>query len=149
MGRRLERLADCNSVFTSIFLKHMHYTPGLLSGLWQGRMLVRNTPSSFSLTMPSMQTLCKHLRCPRRSASSPLVPLLHPYSCVFANTVAWMSNQTNMLPQAASKMHGSTARRDSMSLRCVFQPYEPDDVWYLAALDEVLADESSMYSAFL
>ena len=36
------RLADCNSVFTPVSLKRMHYTPGLLSGLWQGRMLVRS-----------------------------------------------------------------------------------------------------------
>ncbi|KAI9566351.1 hypothetical protein HD554DRAFT_2025645 [Boletus coccyginus] len=33
------RLADCNSLFTPISLKRKHYTPGLLSGLWQGRML--------------------------------------------------------------------------------------------------------------
>ncbi|KAF8438195.1 hypothetical protein L210DRAFT_930749 [Boletus edulis BED1] len=33
------RLADCNSLFTPLSLKRMHYTPGLLSGLWQGRML--------------------------------------------------------------------------------------------------------------
>ena len=36
------RLADCISVFDPISLKRMHYTPGLLCGLWQGRMLVRH-----------------------------------------------------------------------------------------------------------
>jgi hypothetical protein len=127
------RLADCNSVFTPVSLKRMHYTPGTLSGLWQGRMLVRNArpPAvhithdhvfSSSLTTPSTETSCKHLRCPRCSASSPLTSLPHPYSCVFASTIAWMSNQTSLLPQAASKTHGSTVRRVSTRLRCVFQP---------------------------
>lgn len=129
------RLADCNSVFTPVSLKRMHYTPGILSGLWQGRMLVCNMDALpllissndlvfySSLTTPSTETLCKHLRCHRRSASSPLTSLPHPYSCVFANTIAWMSNQTSLSPQAASKTHGSTARRISTRLRCVFQPY--------------------------
>ncbi|KAF9225151.1 hypothetical protein BS17DRAFT_871950 [Gyrodon lividus] len=33
------RLADCNCLFTPVSLKRIHYTPGLLRGLWQGRML--------------------------------------------------------------------------------------------------------------
>ncbi|KAF8837626.1 hypothetical protein BDN67DRAFT_1013741 [Paxillus ammoniavirescens] len=33
------RLADCSYLFSPVSLKRTHYTPGLLSGLWQGRML--------------------------------------------------------------------------------------------------------------
>ena len=42
------RLADCNNVFTPISLKRLHYTPGLLCGLWQGRMLVRDVAPAVS-----------------------------------------------------------------------------------------------------
>ena len=47
------RLADSNSIFKPISLKRMHYTPGLLSGLWQGRMLVRITSMPYSLVSRS------------------------------------------------------------------------------------------------
>ncbi|KIJ66590.1 hypothetical protein HYDPIDRAFT_26924 [Hydnomerulius pinastri MD-312] len=33
------RLTDCNNLYTPVSLKRSHYSPGLLSGLWQGRML--------------------------------------------------------------------------------------------------------------
>ncbi|KIO07216.1 hypothetical protein M404DRAFT_998623 [Pisolithus tinctorius Marx 270] len=34
------RLVDCTDVFRPVSLKRSHYTPGTMSGLWQGRMLV-------------------------------------------------------------------------------------------------------------
>ncbi|KIJ13054.1 hypothetical protein PAXINDRAFT_14100 [Paxillus involutus ATCC 200175] len=36
------RLTDCTHLFTPVLTKRTHYTPGLLIGLWQGRMLCPN-----------------------------------------------------------------------------------------------------------
>ncbi|KAI6097267.1 hypothetical protein EDD16DRAFT_1902612 [Pisolithus croceorrhizus] len=51
------RLVDCTDIFRPISLKRSHYTPGTMSGLWQGRMLiVDDTALETLLQIPHMPT---------------------------------------------------------------------------------------------
>ncbi|KAI6030999.1 hypothetical protein EDC04DRAFT_2605262 [Pisolithus marmoratus] len=49
------RLVDCVDIFRPVSLKRSHYTPGTMSGLWQGRVLVADdTALETLLQMPQM-----------------------------------------------------------------------------------------------
>lgn len=51
------RLVDCTDMFKSVSFKRSHYTPGTMSGLWQGRMLLAdNTALEALFQRPHMPT---------------------------------------------------------------------------------------------
>ncbi|KAG9309116.1 hypothetical protein JVU11DRAFT_11010 [Chiua virens] len=164
------RLADCTSLFTPVSLKRMHYTPGLLSGLWQGRMLYPDDTLNGNL----MQTPQMPPTFSEQSillTAAPVFMRLREYHCMDVNPNqpapsggiqnAWFHASTRFqevthglaitCQERTSSYEeyvvgGPDLHDESKCRGCEYRGssemiFREDDVRYLGVLDNVLAEE--------
>jgi hypothetical protein len=164
------RLADCNSVFTPVSLKRMHYTPGTLSGLWQGRMLfpddalygnIMQTPQmppsfseqSVNLTAAPVFMRLREYHCMDVEPNEPVASggiqnawfhssaRFHEVTHGVAITCQERSSIYNEYVVGGPGLHDESKCRGCEYRGTSDMIFREDDVRYLTALDEVLADE--------
>ncbi|KAH0837756.1 hypothetical protein J3R83DRAFT_5932 [Lanmaoa asiatica] len=164
------RLADCNSVFTPVSLNRTHYTPGLLSGLWQGRMLYPDdAPYGNIMQTPQIPQTFSEQSIGLTAA--PVFMRLREYHCMDVESNqpvpsggiqnAWFNSSTRFQEvthglaitcQERSSSYdeyvvgGPDLHDESKCRGCQYRGtsemiFREDDVRYLGVLDEVLADE--------
>ncbi|KAH0828723.1 hypothetical protein J3R83DRAFT_3134 [Lanmaoa asiatica] len=164
------RLADCNSVFTPVSLNRTHYTPGLLTGLWQGRMLYLD----HALYENIMQTPQMPQIFSEQSIGIAIAPVfmrLREYHCMDVELNqpvpsggiqnAWFNSSTRFQEvthglvitcQERDSYYdeyvvgGPDLHDESRCRGCQYRGtsetiFREDDMRYLGVLDDVLADE--------
>ncbi|KAG8219229.1 hypothetical protein J3R82DRAFT_65 [Butyriboletus roseoflavus] len=164
------RLADCNSVFTPVSLKRMHYTPGLLTGLWQGRML-HPDDSLYANILQTPQMPTSFNEQSMGLTAAPVFMRLREYHCmdVEPNQPATSGGIQNAWFHSSARFQevthglaitcqertsfydeyvvgGPDLHDESKCRGCEYRGtsemiFREDDVRYLGVLDEVLADE--------
>ncbi|KAG6380578.1 hypothetical protein JVT61DRAFT_4941 [Boletus reticuloceps] len=166
------RLADCNSLFTPLSLKRMHYTPGLLSGLWQGRMLypddglygnvmqIPQIPPNFNeqsvgLTAAPVFIRLREYHCmdvyPNEPVHSggiqnawfPSSARFHEVTHGLAITCQERSSTYNEYVVGGPDLHDESRCRGCEYRGTSEMIFREDDVRYLAAADDALAEEDS------